>query len=325
MPPENHTPASEQGQSGPVAAAPAVPAPASAALAGLPLFAGLNSQELALLQARMERTQFPVNQTVFWRGERGEHLYVIESGRAAVTIPSDEGKHVTVDVLGPGQVFGEISMLDGGPRTATVRALEPLVLRSLAREQFQAFLRSSPSAAIHMLAVMGQRQRASTEALRHVANPNIVFHKTRTTWWQRASDLIARMAASQWFTLFHAAWFGLWIVINLLASAGWLPGAMGFDPFPFGLLTMCVSLEAIFLSIFVLVSQNRQAEKDRVQIDLDYQVNLKAQTEIMNLSRKLDAIELALASGAVPAGQSGAPGPGAKGSAGPAHAANAPS
>lgn len=294
MPADPTTPASEQGRSGPAGGAPGLPAPSASALAGLPLFAGLGTDELAALHARMERTQFPANQTVFWRGERGEHLYVIESGRAAVTVPSDEGKHITVDVLGPGQVFGEISMLDGGPRTATVRALEPLVLRSLAREQFHAFLRSSPSAAIHMLAVMGQRQRASTEALRHVANPNIVFHKTRITWWQRASDLIARMAASQWFTLFHAAWFGLWIVINLLASAGWLPEAMGFDPFPFGLLTMCVSLEAIFLSIFVLVSQNRQAEKDRVQIDLDYQVNVKAQTEIMNLSRKLEAIELAL-------------------------------
>ena len=63
-----------------------------------------------------------------------------------------------------------------------------------------------------------------------------------------------------------------------------------FDPFPFGLLTMSVSLEAIFLSVFVLLSQNRQAAKDRIRSDIEYDVNLKAELEIAHLHEKVDGL-----------------------------------
>ncbi|HWB19032.1 MAG TPA: DUF1003 domain-containing protein, partial [Phycisphaerales bacterium] len=202
--------------------------------------------------------------------------------------------HVTIDCLGPGKFFGEISLLDGGARTASIRALEPTQLYVLSRTEFHTFLRTHPESAIHILSVMGERQRTSTESLRGIKNPNIAFAHSRTTLWQRVSDIIATVAASQWFTLFHLVWFGIWISLNLLVPLHILPQSLGFDPFPFGLLTMVVSLEAIFLSIFVMVSQNRQSERDRLQIDLDYQVNVKAQTEIINLARKIESLEAKL-------------------------------
>lgn len=269
---------------------PAAGGPPPAPLAHIPLFSPLNEEEQKALFEVMRRERFAANQTIFWMGDRGDALYLVSSGRVAITVPNDKGEHITLDTLGPGGIFGEISLLDGGPRTATIRAIDETEVFSLTRADFHGFIRRRPDVAIDMLSVLGQRQRASTEALRHMKNPNVAFEQQQTVW-QRVSDIIASVAASQWFTLFHLIWFSIWILMNLLAPAGLLPKALGFDPFPFGLLTMVVSLEAIFLSIFVMVSQNRQGEKDRLRIDLDYQVNVKAQTEIMGLSRRLDSIE----------------------------------
>jgi CRP/FNR family transcriptional regulator, cyclic AMP receptor protein len=264
-------------------------------LLDIPIFSGLDEGERRALVEHMRAEVVDANQTVCWRGDPGDSLYLIRSGGVAVTVPNDQGEHVTLAHLGPGGFFGEISLLDGGARTATVRATRATELYVLKRDDFHGFIRQHPDVAIDILTVMGQRQRVSTDALRGTKNPNVLFEESRVTWWQRVSDVIATVAASQWFTLFHLAWFGLWVGLNVLGSVGVLPEALAFDPFPFGLLTMVVSLEAIFLSIFVMVSQNRQSEKDRLRIDLDYQVNLKAQTEIMTLRSKLDRIEQHLA------------------------------
>lgn len=263
---------------------------AAGPLSHIPLFGELDRDEQRQLFDVMKRERFAPNQTIFWLGDRGDALYIVGSGRVAITVPSDTGEHITLDTLGPGGMFGEISLLDGGPRTATVRAIDETEVYTLTRERFHEFIRRRPRAAIEILAVMGARQRTSTQALRRLKNPNVAFEEHQTLW-QRVSDVIAAVAASQWFTIFHLTWFGVWIAMNLLAGAGLAPASWGFDPFPFGLLTMVVSLEAIFLSIFVMVSQNRQSQKDRLRIDLDYQVNVKAQTDIVALAQKLDAIE----------------------------------
>jgi uncharacterized membrane protein len=259
----------------------------------IPLFSGLQPEEQQALRGVMRLERVPANQTICWLGERGDKVYLINSGKVVVTVPNEKGEHVVLNHLGPGNFFGEISLLDGGPRTATVRAVEPTTLCTLGRDDFHTFLRQRPQAAIDILTVMGQRQRGITETIRGMSNPNIAFERTRTGHWERISDGVVALAASQAFTIFHMAWFGLWMIFNLLAGAKILP-FKEFDPFPFGLLTLVVSLEAIFLSIFVLVSQSREAAKDRLQIDLDYQVNLKAQTEIMTIMRKLEHLETLL-------------------------------
>lgn len=263
-------------------------------LGHIPLFAAINPAEQQALFEAMRVQRFDANQTIFWRGDEGDSFYLVSSGQVSVTVPNDDGQHVTLDHLGPGRFFGEISLLDAGPRTATVRTTQPTELYVLKRDDFHNFLCRHPDVAIPILTVMGERQRASTEALRGMKNPNLAFEQSRVTLWQQVSDLIAMIAANQWFLMLHIVWFAVWIGVNFLASAKVLPTTWAFDPFPFGLLTMVVSLEAIFLSIFVLVSQGRQSEKDRMHTDLDYQVNVKAQTEIMNLARKLDRVEALL-------------------------------
>jgi CRP/FNR family cyclic AMP-dependent transcriptional regulator len=125
------------------------------------------------------------------------------------------------------------------------------------------------------------------EKLRGVKNVNEVMEE-RATAWQRIADVIAAVSASQAFVIFHVFLFAGWMVVNKVM------GERALDPFPYNLLTMIVSLEAIFLSIFVLISQNRAGEKDRVRADLDYQVNLKAHLEVMQLHRKIDRVEQAV-------------------------------
>lgn len=265
--------------------------PIAKPLAHIPLFTKMNEQEQSALMSAMTRRTIEANQTIFWLGDASDALYVVSDGRVVITVPTEQGDHMTLDTLGPGGFFGEIGLLDGGPRTATVRALETTELLVLEREPFQSFLRQHPNVAIDILAVMGRRQRASTMALRGMKNPNIVFDLSRTTHWQKISDFIATVAASQAFMITHVSWFLLWVGYNGLASLGVIPSKLAFDPFPFGLLTMIVSLEAIFLSIFVMVSQSRQSEKDRIQVDLDHQVNVKAQTGIMQLGQRLERVE----------------------------------
>jgi CRP/FNR family cyclic AMP-dependent transcriptional regulator len=266
---------------------------AAAPLAHIPLFARLAPDEQQALFGTMTRQAAKPGDVIFWLGDQGDTLYIVESGRVAITAPDERGEHITLDTLGPGGVFGEISLLDGGPRTATVRAVSQTSLLVLHRGEFHRFLRQRPDAAIDILQIMGARQRASTAAIRGLTNPNAVIAE-EATLWHRISDTIATVAASQAFSAAHVVWFGSWILINVLSTAGLLPEAVGFDPFPFGLLTLIVSLEAIFLSIFVLVSQNRQSERDRIRTDLDYQVNVKAHLEIMGIVDRLKRIEAAV-------------------------------
>jgi CRP/FNR family cyclic AMP-dependent transcriptional regulator len=253
-------------------------------LANIPLFAKLNPVEIEDLSGLLKEQRIEHQQPVFWIGDEGSDFYVIQMGRVGVCYPDEIGHEVTLAVLGPGDFFGEISLLDDGPRTATIRAEEDVKLLTLSRHDFLEFLRRHPSAAIHILTVLGARQREMLQKMRGLKNVNELMEE-RTTTWQRIADVIAAVSASQGFVVFHVLLFTGWMVVNKLM------GERALDPFPYNLLTMIVSLEAIFLSIFVLVSQNRSGEKDRIRADLDYQVNLKAHLEVMQLHRKTDRIE----------------------------------
>jgi len=272
-------------------------APFPGPLSRIPLFSHLDTAVQEELFRSMKVEKVEANKIVFWVGDEGESFYLVNEGEVAISVPNEKGEEVLLERQGPGGFFGEISLLASDPRSATARATEATELYRLDQADFHAFLHRRPDAAIDILTVMGRRQRLTTTALRHLKNPNVEFARTRLTLWQKASDVIATVSAGATFTLFHVAWFGGWIVINLLAGWGALPKELGFDPYPFGLLTMVVSLEAIFLSTFVMVSQNRQAERDRLHLDLDYQVNLKAETEITSLARRLDRLEKHLLGG----------------------------
>jgi uncharacterized membrane protein len=262
--------------------------PADAALlAEIPFFHFLDEGERLSLAAQLEEVQLPEGQVLFNYGEPGDCLYVIRSGKAEVFFKDDTGTRIVLEVAASGDVVGELSLLDGGPRTASVVITEALDALRLDRGDLDQFLRSHPAAAIDLLSAMARRLRVSAERLRHTASRNVnVEAEDRRTTVQKAADWIADFSGSIPFLMLHIGFFAAWILLNVPR----IPGAPMFDPFPYGLLTMVVSLEAIILSVFVLLSQNRQVAKERIRSDIEYEVNIKAEMEVAHLHEKVDLL-----------------------------------
>lgn len=249
----------------------------------IPLFANLNDEEAANLAQMLEPRELAPNQVLFWLGEPGREFFVISRGNIHLTYPDHAGNEMTLAILGAGDFLGEIALLDGGPRTATARAAgAPVSLLVLNRDQFHRFITQNPLSAIHMMSVLGGRQRETVERLRGIRNVNEVLQE-QSSRWQRISAAIAAAAASEAFLMIHAILFGAWIIMNIALGKARAP-----DPFPFAFLCFWTSCEAIFLSLFILVSQNIQGKKDRIRTDIEYQVALKMQVEIMQLHQKID-------------------------------------
>jgi len=220
-------------------------------------------------------------------GEEGSSFQIIERGEIEIWLTDTDGKKVVLDVLGPGKFFGELSMLTGETRSASATSEEEVVTLELDREEFFDFLRRRPEAAIDVLTELGQRLKHTDDILRTRVsrNPNEEIEE-HLSLGQRVADIIAGFSGSIPFLLLNLVIFVIWLVANTVG-----PKTIQFDPFPFQFLTMAVSLEAIFLSIFVLVSQNRQAAKDRVKADLDYEVDVKAEMEMTVMASRLHDME----------------------------------
>lgn len=272
-----------------------------ALLAEVPFFQLLDEHERAALAAELDVVRFSVGEMVFHYGDPGDSLYVIRSGEVEIFVKDDTGERILLETARAGDFFGELSMLDGGARNASVVATQDVESLRLSRADLEKFLRRQPSAALEMLAATGRRLRTTAHLLRHTASRNVNKEMEDTrTWVQKAADAIAEFSGSIAFLFIHILLFFVWIVLNTdwirNLHVGVLERISGFDPFPFGLLTMAVSLEAIVLSVFVLLSQNRQATKDRIRSDIEYEVNLKAELEVAHLHEKVDHLKAELGS-----------------------------
>ncbi len=253
----------------------------------VPLFQLLDEHERTELAAQLDFVSFESGATIFNYGDPGDAIYVISSGEVEVFFKNDTGERIVLEVATRGDFFGELSMLDRGTRSASVVAIKQTQTLRLDRKDLERFLELRPKAAMDMLAAMGRRHRETVERLRHTATRNVNEEsEDKRTLVQKSADWIAEFAGSIPFLLIHVGIFAFWLVVNWLH----VPGIPQFDPYPFGFLTLAVSLEAIFLSVFVLLSQNRQAAKDRVHADIEYDINLKAELEIAHLHEKLDRL-----------------------------------
>ena len=252
---------------------------------GIPLFERLSSEERYVLAELSELVAFPRGTILFQRGDPGEALYIVRSGSVALWMKDFTGELIELETCGPGHLFGELALFDGGARTATAEALEHTETIMLGRDQFLEFLQNRPGIAIEVLAGLASRLRRANEIERTRTSRNVNAEiRLQLGIIDRIADGIATFAGSMPFLYLHIALFAGWIVVNL----DLIPGVVVFDPFPFGLLTMSVSLEAIFLSMFVLLSQNLQRAKEWVRADIEYNVNLKAEREVAHLHEKID-------------------------------------
>ncbi len=252
----------------------------------VPFFKLLDGDERTALAAVLDETTIHTGDVLFRAGDPGDSLYLVRKGKVELWVKDHVGEKIVLAVAESGDFFGELSLLDNGPRAATAQALEDAELLILDREDLLLFLRKKPDAALDILTVMGQRIRNSDELVRKRVsrNANEEVEDNRSLV-DKAADWIAEFSGSLPFLGLHIIWFAIWV--------GWntIPLFLHFDPFPYGLLTMTVSLEAIILSVFVLLSQNRQVAKDRIRSDIEYEVNLKAELEVAHLHEKVDQLQ----------------------------------
>jgi CRP/FNR family cyclic AMP-dependent transcriptional regulator len=262
----------------------------AAALAGIPLFALLDENERTILAERIDVVTHEAGEILFHRGEPGDSLYVLTKGKVEVFVTNDTGQELVLERPDAGDFFGEASLLDGGPRTASARVTEDIEALIVDRGDLDELFRLRPAAAMDMLTATGRRLRESARLLRHSAsrNVNVAEDDTRTRT-MKVADWISDFSGSIPFLMMHVVAFTVWIALNVRPISGTRMG--GFDPFPFGLLTMVVSLEAIILSVFVLLSQNRQVARDHVRNDIEYEINLKAELEISSLHRRVETFQ----------------------------------
>ena len=255
-------------------------------LSEINLFDSLNQDDRAALAEVIDYRKINQGEILFHAGEPGESLFVVRSGQVELYIKDTTGQKIVLNVAGPGDMFGELALLDSGARTATALALSNSELLVLDRDDLLLLFQKKPGAALHMLGVMSGMTRKADQLLRTRVSRNVNQEmEVHSTVLQRIADWLAWFSGSMPFLITHSIWFIVWVSLNTF-----ILGDRAFDPFPFGLLTMIVSLEAIFLACFVLISQNRQAEKDKVRSDIEYEVNIKAELEVAHLHEKTDRI-----------------------------------
>ena len=256
-------------------------------LSSVPFFALLDDQERATLADRIDVVTAAAGETLFHRGDPGDSMFIVRSGVVELWFKNDVGDRIVLETARAGALFGEISLLDGGPRNASALVKENVEALVVDRGDLDEFFRLRPAAALDLLAATGRRLRETSTLLARTASRDIneVEEDKRTTV-MKVADGISEFSGSIPFLAIHIVIFTVWILLNVRPLGATRIG--GFDPFPFGLLTMVVSLEAIILSVFVLLSQNRQVARDRVRNDIEYAVNLKAELEIAHLHEKFD-------------------------------------
>ena len=212
-------------------------------------------------------------------------MFVVESGKVELFLHDKADERVELGFAEVGDLFGELSFLSSEPRSTSAKAIENTKLIAIDQHDLEMLVEAHPQSALDLLAAVSKRLHVSNQLIqeRVIRNVNDEIAPA-ATFGEKLSDFLTILAGDIRFVYFSAIWFIVWIVLNVNI----IPGLAAFDPFPFGLLTMVVSLEAIFLSQFVLISQNRQAAREKVRNDIEYDVNLRAGAEIRILMKQLE-------------------------------------
>ncbi len=272
-------------------------------LAQIPLFEGLSDEDRAELAEHMEERSYKAGQNVFSMGEKGSAMYIVLSGAAQIFLPptGEHGERVVLKDARTGEYFGELSLFDDKPRSASVDATVDTTLLELTREEFGDHLARSKTAALAILSEMAERLRETNSMLSQRAATNVVKEiEENLTWGQRLADKVAELNGSWAFILFLLGLTAVWAVINFppiamrvgLSFPGDDGKAQGFDPYPFILYNLVLAILVSLQGPLIVMSQNRQSLKDRAQAETDFRVNLKNEVGIETLVRELGAFQV---------------------------------
>lgn len=255
-------------------------------LRDVPLFSEMDEQEVSGIRAIMQEMKFKAGQIIIREGETGDLFYVITEGQAEILIHDADGAELILHEAGPGDFFGELSMLTSEPRAARVRAVNSVTTLALERDDFFEFLRTHSHAAIDVMVELGGRLHENDAILRRMVSRNVnEVVEEQMTLGERVADRVADTIGSWRFIIIQSMLIVLWIILNVVA---WVEH---WDPYPFILMNVMLSFQAAYAGPVIMMSQNRQSAKDRLAAEIDHQVNTKAEFEIGLLVRRMDALE----------------------------------
>jgi uncharacterized membrane protein len=249
----------------------------------VPLFALLDDDETAVLAGQVELKKFAPRQRIYKIGDSDGQAYVVVSGTVQVTTVDQDHQEVVVDEPAHGEFFGFASMLEGTPHQTTAVALEESVCLEVNRNDIAVLLQRKPLAGMDMLTVLGRQFHGSQQLvrLRAARNPNLVIEQ-EANFGERVADIVAGFGGSWTFIIIFLVALVIYSVINVML------GPRSWDPYPFILLNLILSMLAAIQAPVIMMSQNRQDTKDRLRGELDYEVNRRAESEIQGLARKLN-------------------------------------
>jgi uncharacterized membrane protein len=252
----------------------------------IPVFSMLDPDERAVLAEQVEMRRFRPRQRIFKVGDAGGKAYVLLTGRVQVAVVDEDNQEVIIDEPASGEMFGLASMLSETPHRTTATALEETTAIEIEHRDLAELVQRKPMAGLDMLTMVGKHFHAAQDLVRLRAgrNPNEVIAE-QLTIGDRVADAVARFGGSWKFIISFGVILTAWVSVNVaLATGAW-------DPYPFILLNLFLSMLAALQAPVIMMSQNRQDAKDRVRSELDFAVNRKAESEIIQLAARLNRIE----------------------------------
>ena len=254
-------------------------------LTHVPLFSLLDEEERAVLASHVEIKRFDAHERIYRHGDAGKSAYVVIEGRVRVTLIDEDQQEVTLAEPEAGGFFGFASLLDGTPHQTSATAMGAATCLEIDREDLRHLLYKKPDAGMDMLAVLGRHFHAAQRLVqaRSMRNPNEVIEERQTTG-DRVADAVARFGGSWRFIILCG------VVLVLYTAANIALGRTAWDPYPFILLNLFLSMLAAIQAPVIMMSQNRQDAKDRMRSEMDFEVNRRAEVEIRGVSRKLHEV-----------------------------------
>jgi CRP/FNR family cyclic AMP-dependent transcriptional regulator len=256
------------------------------AIRSVPLFASLDNEATAELRSLLRTREVATGTALFRAGDDGDAMFLIENGRVRIAVTDEDKKEIVLAELARGDFFGEMAIIDGKKRSADAIVAEDARLAVLSRENFLQFIHDNPTVALEMLSATFSRLRTTDRMLQQRVSRNVNEEQDkRSTVADRAADLLAEFGGS-W--KFIGAALGIiisWILFNSYILI------RGFDPLPYQMLNLVMGIIAGLQAPIIMMSQNRQSQKDRLRADLDYQVNLKNELSLTELLRRLDVLD----------------------------------
>ncbi len=257
------------------------------AIRSVPLFGSLSDDAARELRSLLATRAVPRGTSLFHAGDQGDSMYLIESGRVRISVKDENQKEIILAELARGDFFGEMALIDGKRRSADATVIEEARVAILARERFLAFVRGNPDVALEMLSAVFERLRRTDELLQRRVSRNVnEEQEKRLTFADRAADVIAEFGGSWKFIGAFMLFLLIWVLIN-----SWLLQDKGFDAFPYIFLNLVLAVVASLQAPVIMMSQNRQGEKDRLRSNMDYEVNLKNELALTEVLRRLDVLE----------------------------------